>query len=80
MFGPGLFISVKVIPSNERYTLKAISLLELSVHVNLIWVEEIAVADRLLGAFGFTVAAAKVVATAVFESAVLPEALNASTR
>jgi hypothetical protein len=54
--------------------------LELSAQVNRIWVEESAIADRLLGAVGGTVAGGKVVAVAMFEKAVLPEALKARTR
>jgi hypothetical protein len=53
---------------------------ELSLHVNPIWLEESATAERLLGAVGVTVAGGNVVAVAMFEYAVLPEALKARTR
>lgn len=79
-FTPGLAISVNVVPLSERYSLKATSLFELSVQVSVTWVEDNAVATRLDGAAGITVAGAKVVAVAVLENAVLPEALKANTR
>ncbi len=46
---------MKVVPSVERSILNPLSLPELSVHARLIWVEEAAVAVRLVGAAGVKV-------------------------
>jgi len=45
-------ICVNVVPSGERSILNPVSLFELSVHDRLIWLDDAAVAVRLLGAAG----------------------------
>ena len=56
MFAPTVAICVKVVPSGERSILNPVSLVELSAHARLIWVEDAAVAVRPLGAAGVGVA------------------------
>jgi hypothetical protein len=51
-FAPTVAIRLNLPPLLERYTLKLVSLFELSVHDKLIWLAETAVAVRLLGAAG----------------------------
>jgi hypothetical protein len=56
MFAPTVPIWVKVVLSSERSTWKAVSLVELSVQLRLIWLDDAAVAVRPLGAAGVGVA------------------------
>jgi hypothetical protein len=51
-FAPTVASRLKCLPFLERYTLNPVSLFELSVQDRLIWLEETAVAVRLLGAAG----------------------------
>ncbi len=49
---PTVATCVNVVPSGERSILNPVSLFELSVHDRLIWLDDAAVAVRLLGAAG----------------------------
>ena len=43
---------MKLVPFTERSTLKPVSLVELSVHVRFTWLDDAAVARRLVGTAG----------------------------
>ena len=51
-FAPTIAICVNVVPSVERSTLNPVSLFELSVQDRLIWLDDTAVAVRLVGGRG----------------------------
>ena len=78
-FAASVAIKEKVVPFRDRWSLKPLSLLDLSLHDRLIWEEETAAAVKLVGAagtgVGLGVTAIRVVALAVFEKAELPPAL-----
>jgi len=52
ILAPTVATWVNVVPSGERSILNPVSLFELSVHERLIWLDDAAVAVRLLGAAG----------------------------
>jgi hypothetical protein len=90
-FAPLRAICPNVVPFGERSTLKPVSLFELSVQDRLIWLDEIAVAARFVGAAGVGIGVGvglgvgvgvgvgvgfgKVVALATLEYAELPPGL-----
>ena len=49
-FAPTVAIRLNLLPCLERYTLKPVSLFELSVQDRLIWLDDAAVALRFVGA------------------------------
>jgi hypothetical protein len=51
-FAPTVAISLNALPCLVRYTLKPVSLFELSVHDRLIWLDDTASAVRFVGAAG----------------------------
>src|SRR5262249_6076116 len=81
VFAPTIAICVKVAKAAHvhRSILNRLSLSELSVQVRLILLEERAEAEALLGARGGG-GGGRVVASAMFEYAEFPLALNALTR
>jgi len=55
IFAPTVARRLKFLPFLERYTLKLVSLFELSVQDRLIWLDDAAVAVRFVGAAGVDV-------------------------